>query len=114
MTPYHFFLKHGGYCYGPGETPEQGRRRCAKAMAKAESEGRDAGLSFEWRIDDVDSSEWSDEDPAYEQWACICLNAEGEAIASLGCIDFGRDGTPWSDPYRSVVEAELAMEALRA
>lgn len=108
-----FFFTHASFSYFPGkETPTDGRLRCARELAAAERNGRVAGLSFEWHVDDVDSSEWSDEKPAYVQWACICHDAEGEAVASLGCIDFGRDGEPWSDPYRRVVEAELAAEAL--
>lgn len=106
MTPYQFFLKHAGFSYGPGETREQGRRRCAKALAKAEREATNARLSFCWEYEQhIDSSDWSDEEPAYRQWYCLCRNADGDVVASLGCIDFGRDGTPWRDPYGRVVEA---------
>lgn len=107
-----FFFDNAGYSYGPGETPEQGKLRCAQAMAKAELDGREAGLSFQWREDDRDSSDWSDERPAWKQYVCACYGPDGAVLASLHGIDFGRDGTPESSSYRRVVEAELASEAL--
>lgn len=111
-TPFAFFLTHAGYSYNPQtETPMQGRRRCARALAWAEMRARDVGASFEWSIDpDVDSSEWSDEEPPYAQWQCIARDASGVVFASLHGIDFGRGKEPWGDPYRRVVEAELASE----
>lgn len=113
MTPYRFFLTHAGYSWNPAtETKEEGRRRCAKALADAERRGMGAGLSFDWSIDEVDSSDWSDEEPAYAQWKCVCRDANGKFVTSLGVIDFGRDGSPWDSPYRRVVEAELAAEAI--
>lgn len=114
MTPYQFFLRNAGFSYDPKtETADDGRRRHARDLANAERRGARAELSFGWSIDpDNDSSEWCDEPPAYEQWACVCRDANGIAVASLGGIDFGRDGLPYSDPYRRVVEAELAQEAL--
>lgn len=113
MTPYRFFLKHAGYSFDPNhESQADGRKRTAKALAEAEEKGRDAGLSFEWRVDDVDSSEWSDEEPAYDQWVCVCRDEDGDFRIDLGCIDFGRGGKPWGSPYRRVVEAELAREVL--
>ncbi len=113
MTPYQFFLRHAGFSYDPKtETADAGRRRCARDLANAEKRGY-AGVSFAWLIDpDTDSSEWCDEPPAYDQWVCVCRDPNGNVLASLGGIDFGRDGSPYSDPYRRVVEAELAQEAL--
>ena len=113
MTPAAaFFYKHAGYSYTPGrETKEQGRRRCARALAAAELAARDAGASFDWDHDpDCTSADFSDADPPWRLWECIARDANGNIFASLGGIDFGRDGTPWSDPYRRVVEAELALE----
>ncbi len=110
-----FFYNESGYSYNPKtETREQGRMRGAKALAKAEAHAKDVGYIFEWGYDDVDSSEWSDETPPYAQWICIVRDANGEVLASLGGIDFGRDGEPWGDPYKRVVEAELASEAIDA
>ncbi len=108
-----FFYNQAGYSYNlKTETCEQGRMRGAKALAKAEAHAKDAGYVFEWGYDDVDSSEWSDETPPYAQWICIMRDADGNVLASLGGIDFGRDGEPWGDPYKRVVEAELATEVL--
>jgi hypothetical protein len=113
QTPEQFFYEHAGYSYDPKkETPEQGRRKCARALARAEAKAYDKGITYKWDVDDTDSSEWSDERPAWQQWYCIAYNRKGAAIASLSGIDFGRNGEPWGDPYRRVVEAELALEAI--
>lgn len=112
MTPYAFFFKHAGYSYDPArETALQGRRRCARVTAAAERKAREAGCAFAWEVDPyATSADWSDESPAWAQWTCVMYSAEGEVLASLGAVDFGRDGEPWGDPYRRVVEAELAAE----
>lgn len=108
-----FFKRHAGYSIAPGETREQGRLRCARALADAEARGRDAGLSFEWSVDpDSDSSDWCDEMPTWQVWQCYAHDESGAVVAYMGAVDFGRDGSPHSDPYRRVVEAELAAEAL--
>lgn len=116
MTPVAFFYRHAGYSYPTGATPTQQRAHRlngARQLYRAESEARDAGYSFDWNIDDrVGSREWTDEEPAWETWRCICRDSEGCSVASLFGIDFGPNGEPWSDPYRRVVEAELAREAL--
>lgn len=114
MTPYQFFLRHAGFSYDPKtETADAGRRRNARDLANAERRASAAGMCFGWSIDpDIDSSEWCDDPPAYDQWVCVCRNEHGQVAASLGGIDFGRDGSPYSDPYRRVWEAELAREAL--
>ena len=120
MSPYHFFLKHAGYNYAKGETKMQGRIRCARALAKAEREARDGGFCYRWSIDPcTTSADWidgredggRDNDP-WQTWQCAMYNADGRIVASLHGIDFGRDGNPWCDPYRRVVEAELAIEGL--
>lgn len=115
LTPaQQFFFEHAGWGYDPStETKEEGRTRGAIALAAAESEAREKGYSFEWGICPLgDSSDFSDELPAWSLWACICRNSEGESVSNLHAIDFGRDGTPWGSTYRRVVEAEMAMEAL--
>ena len=111
-TAYHFFLANAGYSYDPKtQTPMQGRRECARKLADAERGARDAGYSFHWGEDPhADSSDFSNRKPAYRLWCVDMFNPEGITVASLGGIDFGRDGSPWSDPYRRVVEAELACE----
>lgn len=115
QTTYQFFHEHAGYSYDPKtETKQQGRARCAKALADAERRGREQGLSFAWSVDpDTDSSEFSDEKPAWALWQCVCRDQPGTVRASLHAIDFGRDGFPCaSEPYARVVEAELALEVV--
>jgi len=119
QTPEQFFYEHAGYSYDPlTETPEQGKERGAKRLAQAERDSREAGESYEWQIDtDSSSADWIEENEdggknqePWEVWGCIRRSAEGEVLASLWSIDFGRDGQPWDNPYRRVVEAELALE----
>ena len=130
LNSYQFFLKHAGYSYDPKtETQMQGRVRCARNLARAEREARDGGIWFKWEIDpDTLSSDWVDDNQdggknctPWQTWIChACSPHESPGrfsnlstiIASLGGIDFGRAGEPWGNPYRRVVEAELALEAL--
>lgn len=116
MTPIEFFYQHVGYSYTPGrETPSQGRRRCARALASAERKATREGLSFEWRIDEgATSADFDDGPDVWALWECWCRDMDGEIVATLGAIDFGPDGEPWGAYYRRVVEAELAQEALHA
>ncbi len=108
-----FFYERASWSQAQGETKHQGKTRCARKLAHAEAQGREAGLSFSWYIDPgVNSSDFNHTKPYYDLWACACRDAHGIVKASLCGIDFGRDGEPWSDPYRRVVEAELADEAL--
>lgn len=103
-----FFYDHAGWSHDPKtETSEQGRERCARALAKAEDDGRNAGLSFEWSADhDCERTRRN-----AEMWQCACYDVHGRVVASLGGVDFGPEGLH-GDPYRRVVEAELALEAI--
>lgn len=114
LSPVEFFYEHAGYGYDPKkETEEQGKRRNAESLAAAERRASDEGLSFEWSVDPhIDSSDFEDSGESWQLWDCLCRSESGEVLASLGGIDFGRDGEPWNDPYRRVVEAELAQEGL--
>jgi hypothetical protein len=116
LTPVRFFFRYAGWSYDPAkETKQAGRWRCARALADAEAYAKDHGFSFQWEIDETcDSSEWEHEGEPYAVWSCLARDAEGNVIGSLGGIDFGRDGEPWGDTYRRVVEAELASEASTA
>lgn len=111
-SAYHFFLSHAGYAYDPKtQTPLQGRRECAKNLAYHEKRARDAGCSFVWEVDpEINSSDFSDDPNPWQLWQVVARDAEGHVFASLGGVDFGRDRDPWMDPYRRVVEAELACE----
>ena len=57
----------------------------------------------------------------YSLWQCCACSPHespgrfsnlSTVVASLSGIDFGRDGEPWGDPYKRIVEAELALESL--
>lgn len=119
MNATDFFFRHAGFSYDPKtETPDQGKQRCAQALAAAELRARDGGYSFQWEIDPhTRSDDWKkpDEDGGkyrapWQTWVCDMYDPQGELVQSLGGIDFGRDGSPFGDPYRRVVEAELALE----
>jgi hypothetical protein len=121
MNAYQFFLKHAGYSHGPKETPTQGRIRCARALAKNEAAAKRGGFTYAWDVDPTASSaDWITAEDDYKGgysdpwrlWQCCMLDGEGRIVNSLHGIDFGRDGTPWADPYRRVVEAELAGEGM--
>lgn len=114
-----FFYNHAGSSYDPAkETEKQGKQRGAILLASAEQWAHETGYSYKWDIDDCASSaDWlaDDEDGGkhynpWQVWSCRMLDEQGEVAQSLHAIDFGRDGEPWGDPYRRVVEAELALE----
>ena len=121
MNPYQFFLKHAGCSYNPEtETRIDGHARQARALAAAERKARDEGFYCRWEIDPYTlSADWVDNNEdggqncnPWQTWQCCMYNAEGGIVNSLHGIDFGRDKEPWGDPYRRVVEAELAIERL--
>lgn len=99
-----FFHEWAGYCVGR-------RAAGALALARAEAQGRECGLSFEW-VDDGESLP-SDGlctcgcgNKIETCEGCICRDESGNVVASLWSIwDAGCE-------YRRVVEAELASEAL--
>jgi hypothetical protein len=105
-----FFYNHAGWCYDPAtETAEEGRWRCARALAGAEAWAKSEGLDFSW-VDD-----WGvDHEKEYECYSdggpttcetCHCEKGD-VLLASLSCVD-DADAN-----YRRVIEAELADEAL--
>lgn len=106
-----FFLAHGGYSVGPGETVRDGQLRSARESAEAERWGASHGLVFDWEDDtDADTSCdcGADHGPAY---GCV-VRKDGDVVASLGGITFGEYNGPGRDPYARVVEAELAGEVM--
>lgn len=111
-----FFYEHAGFSWKPGkETREQGRIRCAISMAQAEQYGQNVGFTFEWEEDwSIGSHKdfygegsYSDSEPKTCE-SCLCRGADGQVLASVGCVDDA------SYDYRRVIEAELASEALVA
>ena len=115
QTPYAFFKAHAGYSIAPGETTAQGQRRSARTLAAAERKACDLGATFEWQEDDQ-PFECHCEDPTCESrephtaYGCVARTADGKVYASLWGISFGPGVEPWGEPYRRVVEAELACE----
>lgn len=109
-----FFFEWAGWGYNPAtETPQKGREDGAYKLAAAEGHASQQGWSFEWSVDpDVDSSSFSKKRPRWALWQCLCRNENGEPLSSLGGVDFGPDKEPWGDPYRRVVQAELALEGM--
>lgn len=106
-----FFYNEAGFSYDPlTQTPAEGRLETAKALAKAESMASEAGCSFEWELDGGDSREWDAEGPVTPTWVCTMRSPSGTVLESVSGVDFG-DSEPWGQPYRRVVEAELAFEA---
>lgn len=112
QTPFQFFREWAGFSYDPAkETPAQGKARGARSLAAAERWAGKRGIEYVWCMDPhIDSSDFSDEKPAWQLWQCA-LRYKGRCIASLHGIDFGRDGSPYSNNYARVVQAELADEA---
>jgi hypothetical protein len=111
-----FFYDHAGYGFNPsnGETAEDGKIRGARALALAEATAEAKGITFRWEDDwEIGShKEFFGPDSAYDDHEpdtceqCDAIDASGEVLASLGCVDdAGKD-------YRRVVEAELAAEVL--
>lgn len=109
-----FFFEHAGYGWRPDqETEAEGKANTARVMARAEAEARHQGWTFHWKVDqDADSKDFAPRVPRWDLWWCRARDASGRNRASLGAVDFGRDAEPWGQPYRRVVEAELALDGL--
>ena len=115
QAAYLFFLRNAGTSYKPAtQTKRQGQSEGARMLAKAERDAAALGFTFDWDYDqegcigcacgspDCKCSTGED----HECLSCICRNADGEAVASLGSI------CEPSREYRRVIEAELALEAM--
>lgn len=117
-----FMFEHAGYSYGPDETPEEGRRRCALELAAIDEKLRaaiDVGTArIRWETDQDPDLSWADAETLEKidggTWTvdgCILETAcpacgSWDVRASL----WGIVG-PSDDPYREVVAAELAQES---
>lgn len=100
LGAYRFMREHAGYSYRPSiETESEGRVRCCLELARAEHALAQAPVYVEW-TDDPDS--YQEEGP---HWVACLYDSAGELLGSLGGID-----APEGDPYRRVVEAELALQ----
>ncbi len=109
-----FFLERAGFSFDPAtETAEEGKLRAANALAAAEAWAADPAneVSIDWERDyeaDLDDNCDCGEDHGPNYVGIVYV--AGEVKASLGAVTFGEDGL--NDPYRRVVEAELASEAM--
>lgn len=108
-----FFYVHAGYSFDPKtETSEDGRRRGALALARAEGWGTLQGWETRWEDDWSVGSHvkfYGSEGYPSEPDSCetaFLEDSEGTVLASLSCID-GADGN-----YRRVISAELVLEAM--
>lgn len=113
-----FFTRNSGRAYPTGATRGQRSqltRKASQRMAAAEAWAKEHGYEFTWEVDpDVDSRDFSDEQPHWDLWGCRMVNRDGKTVQSLWGIDFGPTGEPWGQPYKRVVEAELALEQIHA
>jgi hypothetical protein len=107
-----FFHQNARYSYDSmTDTPEQGRLRCSKELADAETIGQRLGYVFEWEFDEGPDSSWmSDEEREHDHEGLCCRIPAPEttrhSLASLWGI------TDPDSRYRRVIEAELAAEAI--
>ena len=106
-----FFSEHAD-CYADGY-----RMSTAVALARAEERANELGLVFGW---EPEEEAWVGDVPLAPtdllEWVA-CYEADGvdrhgqpirRPLSSLGMVAT----TGYSDPYRRVVEAELALDAL--
>lgn len=105
-----FFFDHAGYSQDPKfETQAEAQIRNARELASVEQRAYVMGMSWEWSMDGNDSSQWSKAKPYTPTWQCFLRDSRGYIVESLSGIDFGHC-EPWSQPYRRVVQAELARQ----
>ena len=109
-----FFYDNAGFSYDPAtETQEQGKQRCAIALANAETKAAQEGIEFVIEPDpDADESWMDGESQEYQDkwrgkaWQVVLWDADGKnVLASLG-------GCYGDKKYERVVRAELALEAM--
>ena len=110
-----FFYDNAGYSYpvGEEENKEQHRVSHAVSLAAGEAWARQEGYAFDWTIDPECTSYdqgISTRADSYRLWQVSAYGPDGEFVAGVGAVDFGRGGSPWGDPYRRVAEAEMAVD----
>lgn len=107
-----FFHEHAGESYDhKTETPEQGRMRYAKELARAEEWLATVPHSIEWREDEhADRSGFDHEAPLFVCIVSVKVDGDWQP-ESMGGIDLGPTGNE-CDPYMRVVVAELASELM--
>lgn len=110
-----FFYEHAGYAYDPKtETPEQGRRRMARELARAEQWAWDNDYDFVWEDEPED---WRmfledteiDSEEVSGIYVLTMVDSNDEVVQALGGIVEG-DDAELNRIGRRVFEAELAAE----
>jgi hypothetical protein len=108
-----FFFENAGYSQDPKfETQAEAQIRCARELAAAEMEACVKGYSFEWMEEGETTAKWAGKKERPIAFRCLCRDPAGYVVESLGGTDFLNNDV-WQSPYRRVVEAELALEALK-
>lgn len=110
MSAEDFFYEHAGYSYDPAtQTPEEGHRQSARALADAERWALDNDVTVTW---ERDPEPW-DGDVPYDGpvWQALAVryDSPNEVLASLSGIAIDSEH-PDTDPYGRVVSAELALQ----
>ena len=105
-----FFYDHAGYSYKTdgSETRDEGHKRCAVELARAEAFVKnETEWSFTWEDDWAGDHSYRKDSPRTCE-CCVLRDEQGKVLASLGCIDDADRN------HGRVVEAELAEEAIEA
>lgn len=110
-----FFYHNGGLSYRPAiESSVAGQILSAYALARAEVWAESVDATYYWESDDINSSDFSNEQPPWTLYVCImqrrCDMGHGHTCGSLGGVDFGRGNRP-NGSWKRIVEATLALEA---
>jgi hypothetical protein len=119
-----FFYRNAGYHTGGDETEQVARFRCGLRLAAAEEWYDDnaaddygehgyGALRFMWHEGGVYDHDYSDMPET--SWVCV-LQEYGsggwQTQGGIAGVTFGGDGAPWGDPYKRVIEAEMAAELM--
>lgn len=118
LEAYRFFKQNAGGVVGESSLGADALARAEMAVQRDIDRGR---AEYEWSPDEDPDLSWCQgcESGAHARpevgghglWVCV-LKKDRQVVASLGGIDFGAgDNVTPSDPYKRVVEAELAAEA---
>lgn len=117
LDGYRHMREHAGFSYRPSiETPEEGRVRCALALARADFYLHESGRYWcGWTDDDQPSQCWNPETETYDEspaWVCVLYDGDQLTRRDLPAIVqvLGGIDAPEGHPYRRVIEAELMLE----
>lgn len=116
-----FHFEHGAFSYGQDETRLEGRIRCAREAANAEAQAKERGWQIEVQEDgqrygwqngnfDIITHGRADDGKLYTGYDVTLIDKDGDRLTSLGGVCF--DGNDSHEPYRRVLFAQLAQEAL--